>query len=138
MEAAEKQSLFSYPSRDFVEHATRELGWEERLTVYKMAASLGTSTSQVYNFRTLVNQLFGTRWDRLLDDSGKEALVWVDSAELVTWLRDVIGDAELASAVEAEFQSEDGYKFQIDALLPLFKERVAQYMEVLDAAKASE
>jgi hypothetical protein len=64
--------------------------------------------------------------------------VWVDFDGLVAWLRDVVGDPELADAVAAAVADEDSYKEHIDAITPLFRERVAQYQDVLLADKVSE
>lgn len=138
MMAAAEESIFTTPTREFVQHATRELGWEERLTVYQMGASTGTTGVDVYNFPRLVGVLFGTQWSRLLTEEVKPTLTWVDFKELVSWLRNVIGDAEFADAVEAAVAKEDGFKDQIDAILPLFRERVAQYHAVLDEVEQGE
>jgi hypothetical protein len=129
---AETESVMLAPSRELVQHATRELGYDERFTLYKMAASTGTNGVDVYNFPRLVNVLFGTRWDRLLLERGKEAIVWTDFDKLVTWLRDVIGDAEFADAVAAAVAEKEVHKDRMDAITPLFRERVAQYRAMLD------
>src|SRR5574340_245464 len=131
-------STLPSPSLEFVQHATRELGWEERLTVYEMGASTGATGVDVYNFPRLVGVLFGTQWSRLEIEEAKPTLMWVDFPELVAWLRDVIGDAEFADAVEAAVLKEDGYKDQIDSIVPLFRERVAQYHAVLDEVDQGE
>src|SRR5574340_449904 len=126
-------STLPSPSLEFVQHATRELGWEERLTVYEMGASTGATGVDLYNFPRLVGVLFGTQWSRLLIEEAKPTLMWVDFKELVSWLRDVIGDAEFADAVEAAVVKEDGYRDQIDAVVPLCRERVGQYHAVLES-----
>lgn len=128
----ETESVFSTPSKESVQHATRELGYDERFTVYEMSASTGTSAVDVYNFPQLVNALFKTRWDRLVVEGAKEAIVWTDCDELAAWLRDVIGDAELAEAIAAAVADKESYKDRLDAIQPLFRERVAQYRAVLD------
>jgi hypothetical protein len=135
---SETESMFSAPSVEFVQHATRELGYAERTTVHKMSGGPGNVAVDVYNFPEMVNALFGTRWDRLLAEGSKESFVWVDFDGLVAWLRDVVGDPELADAVAAAVADEDSYKEHIDAITPLFRERVAQYQDVLLADKVSE
>lgn len=132
MTTAEDTKSLSTPSRELVEHATRELGWEERLVIYEMSATAGTSSLNVYNFPKLVSSLFGTRWDLLLVDGSKEALVWVDLNDLIAWLRDVVGDVEFADAIAQAVATEDGFKDQLDSVLPIFRERVAQYRAVID------
>lgn len=128
----------SAPSEELVRHATRELGYTERLSVHKMTAGLGNAAVDVYSFPQLVNTLFGTRWDRLLAEGSKESLTWVDVDGLVAWLRDVAGDVDLADAVAVAVAGEEGFKGQIDAMTPLFQERVTQYQAVLNVDGESE
>ena len=123
--------VFPVPSEELVRHATRELGYTERLSVHKMTAGLGNTAVDVYNFPQMVNVLFDTRWDRLLVEGSKETLTWVDVDRLVVWLREVVGDPELADAVATAVAGEEGFKAQIDAMLPLFRERVGQYQDIL-------
>lgn len=127
----ETASLFSPPSEELVRHATRQLTYPERLTIQKMSDGVGNAPVDVYSFPDVVNSLFGTRWDRLETEGTKAGIVWVDAATLAAWLRDVIGDVEFADAVAAALEGADHYKAQIDAILPLFRERVEQYRAVL-------
>lgn len=127
----ETASLFSPPSEELVRHATRQLTYPERLTIQKMSDGVGNAPVDVYSFPDVVNTLFGTRWDRLETEGTKAGIVWVDAATLAAWLRDVIGDVEFADAVAASLEGADHYKAQIDAILPLFRERVEQYRAVL-------
>ena len=134
----EMDTRFSDPSEQLVRNAIRELDYGERLTIYKMNAALGNSPLDIYSFPQLVNNLFGVRWDRLLAEGSKADLVWVDSETLTRWLRDVVGDAEFADAVAEDLQGADHYKAQIEAMTPLFRERVAQYQAVLSAEQDEE
>jgi len=131
-EASEAQVRFDAPSLEFVQHAIRELGFEERFTVTKMSGGIGNTRVEVYSFPQLVNVLFGTKWDRLAPEGSKATLAWVDTDSLCRWLHDVVGDTELADAVRASLEGADYFKAQVDAMLPLFRERVAQYRTVLD------
>lgn len=133
--ATETESVMLAPSRELVQHATRELGYDERFTLYKMTASAGTNGVDVYSFPRLVNVLFDTRWDRLLVESGKEAIVWTDFDKLVIWLRDVIGDPEFADAIATAVAEHEVHKERMDAIAPLFRERVSQYHIVLNELK---
>jgi hypothetical protein len=127
----ETARLFSPPSEELVRHATRQLTYPERLTIQKMSDGVGNAPVDVYSFPDVVNTLFGTRWDRLETEGTTAGIVWVDAATLAAWLRDVIGDVEFADAVAASLEGADHYKAQIDAILPLFRERVEQYRAVL-------
>lgn len=133
MTAAETTSIFATtPSEELVRNATRELGWDERFTLYEMSASTGNTPVVVYNFQRLVVALFGTHWDRLLYEGTKEKLVWFDFGELTAWIRDVLGDAELADAIDVAIADIEAHKARVDAVLPVFRERIAQYHAVLD------
>jgi hypothetical protein len=138
MTDTEVQTVFAPPAPELVQHAVRELGWDDRFQVAKMSGTHGNALVDVYNFPDLVNSIFGTRWNELLLDGSKASLVWVDADELVMWLRNVIGDGEFADAVEVAVAKEEGYRDQIDAIVPLFRERVAQYHAVLDEVEQSE
>lgn len=138
MSDVETRSMFETPRRELVAHAVRELSWDERFQLAKMSATHGNSMADIYSFPQLVNEMFSTRWDRLLLDGSKASLVWMDFTQLVAWLRDVIGDVEFADAIETTIESEEGYHAQIDAITPLFRERVAQYRAVLDAAEGTD
>ena len=124
--------VFAEPSEELARNATRELAYEERFSICKMAAGAGNTMIDVYSFPEAVNTIFGTRWDRLDVESSKAGLMWVDTAKLATWLRDVIGDVEFADAVESALEGTDHFKAQIDAMLPLFRQRVAQYQAALN------
>lgn len=130
--------VFSAPSEELVLHATRELEYAERLTVHKMTSGVGNTTTDVYAFPQLVNILFATPWGNLLKDGSKGELIWIDPPRLVAWIADVLGDREFADALSAALEGPDHYKAQMDAMTPLFRERVAQYQDVLRAIEARE
>lgn len=136
LDETEREPLFSEPSEELVTHAVRELDYAERLVVYKMNPAAGNHASDVYNFPSLINNLFGTRWDRLMLEGSKTSLVWVEPEAIANWLREVIGDVELADAIRAAMVGIDDYKGRLDAITPLFRERVAQYRAVLEHADA--
>jgi len=123
----EAEGLFSQPDAELAERAMRELSWAERLTISKMNPATGTENVDVYNLPHAVLHLFGTRWDRLLLDGSRAGIAYVDTARLIAWLSNVIGDRALADAV-AECLAEDvSYEEKIEAIQPLFKERMSQY-----------
>jgi hypothetical protein len=131
--ATDNENRFTAPAEELVRHAVRELPFGDRITVTKMSSAAGNADVAVFNFPQLVNTLFGTRWDRLDSIGSRATLTWVDMQTLHRWLRDVIGDAEFADAVQAAVADAGHYKAQLDAITPLFRERVAQYRAVLDA-----
>lgn len=126
------------PTLELVEHALRELEWDDRLTLYKMTSSAGNTMSSVYNLPSAVRMLLGTNWDApLLEPGYKGGLTWVDVADFVRWLRDSVQDAELADAVESRVQGLDSYMAQVNEMRVVFTERMDQYREVRAAAQAA-
>lgn len=134
MTATELEGRFSSASAELVQHATRELAYGEQFQVAKMSGSAGNTLVDVYSFPQLVNLMFGTKWDELMIESSKANLLWVDTGRLISWLRDVVGDAEFADAVaESLATSAEHYRARMEAIAPLFRERVGQYRAVLES-----
>lgn len=123
----EAEGLFSQPDAELAERAMRELSWAERLTISKMNPATGTENVDVYNLPHAVLHLFGTRWDRLLLDGSRAGIAYVDTTRFVAWLGDVVGDKALAEAVAECFAQDVSYEEKIEAIKPLFKERMSQY-----------
>lgn len=131
-EETEVQSRFSLPDAEMVAHAVRELEYDERLTVHKMNPASGNQSLDIYNLPNSLHLLFGTDWNQVSGDGGGRAgITWVDPDVLVAWVRDVIGDTELADAISQTFSEVESHKERMQAILPLFVERVAQYREVM-------
>lgn len=127
------------PTLELVEHALREMEWEDRLGICKMTASAGNSSTHVYNLPSAVRLLFGTNWDApLLEPGFKGGLTWVDVGQLVTWLRHSVGDAVLADEVESRALGLGSFQEQITEMRVVFTERMDQYRAVRDAAAAEQ
>lgn len=127
------------PTLELVEHALRELEWDDRLTLYKMTASAGNTVSTVYNLPSAVRMVLGTNWDApLLEPGYKGGLTWVDVDDFVRWLRESVQDAELADAVERRVHGLDNYMAQVNEMRAVFTERMDQYRAVRDAAAAEQ
>jgi hypothetical protein len=131
-------STLTPPSEELVRHATREVEYAERLTLHEMSAGVGNSIKHIYNFPALVNTLFGMSWHRLSEEGTRASIVWVDAEKLASWIRDVLGDVEFGNAVAESLVGADHYKAQIDAMLPVFRERVHQYEAVLAPPEVEE
>jgi len=128
----ETEHLFSMPSEELVRHALRNLSYAERLTGTSASPAAGNQRVEMYSFAQAGKFLIGNDWTSLLSDGTKASLNWVDMAKLVNWFRDVIGDAELAEAVEHRLASSAGsYREQAEAAGSLVKARFTQYMEVI-------
>ncbi|MHB1323799.1 MAG: hypothetical protein ACYC6J_05240 [Coriobacteriia bacterium] len=133
----ENVTAFEEPTVEQVERWLRKLSYEERLTGYKMTATAGNTKVDMYSLPEAVLFLFGTRWDSPMLQAGfKGGINWVDVTELVVWLRDAVGDTELARAVEERVPTGESYHAQSLVLHELFTERVNQYRGVREAVMA--
>ena len=133
------EQMFEMPTPELVEHALRELSYEERLLGYKMTPSAGNAPTNMYSLRDAVIFLTGTPWDApMLHEGFKGTLNWVDGTKLVPWLRDVIGDDALATAVELQALPLETYMAQNLKIAELVEARMLQYRDVRTAAAESE
>lgn len=127
---------FSMPTAELVEHALRELEWAERLPGYSMTPSAGNAQTDLYNLPDAIRFTLGTSWDApLLSPGHKGAINWVDVNRFAAWLRDVIGDLELADAVYGRVVGLDSYQAQMTELAEVMTERMHQYRDVRLAAQ---
>lgn len=127
------------PSQELIEHAMRELDYQERLVGYKMTPSAGNSAVDFYNLPMAVLFLVGTPWDApMLSPGFKGALNWVDVARLVEWLQDTVGDVDLADAIAEQAIGLPSYKAQSEVIVALVTERMLQYQEVTRALRDAE
>lgn len=137
--AGEPQTVLSTPTPDQVTHWLRELSYDERFVAYAMSASAGNIATDMYSMRDMAVFVLGMRWDAPMLDSGfKGAINWMDVPKLITWLRDVVGDVELADAIERETEGLDVYRDQNLVIASLVRQRMLQYDEVHRAAAAVE
>ncbi len=122
------------PTYEAVEHALRDLNYAERFVGHAMTASAGNAAKDMYGLRDAVMFLTGNRWDApMLNPGFKGAMHWVDVKKLVVWLRDVIGDGDLAEAIAAEADGVEPYMAQSEIITRLVNARMLQYREVYDA-----
>lgn len=129
-----RELLFEPPPADLVEHALRELSWNERFVGYAMTASAGNAAKDIYSLRDAVLFLVGTAWDApMLNPGFKGALNWVDVSRFATWLREVVGDESLAEAIEDVAVGLESYKAQAEAVAIILNERMVQYREAYEA-----
>ena len=125
------------PTYEQVEHWLRELTYEERFVGHAMTASAGNAAKTMYGLRDAVMFLTGNRWDApMLHPGFKGAMHWVDVKKLVVWLRDAIGDADLAEAIGSEADGIEPYMVQSEIITRLVNARMLQYRDVYDAHNA--
>ena len=134
-----KTTALPLPTYEAVQHALRDLNYAERLVGHAMTASAGNAAKDMYGLRDAVMFLTGNRWDApMLHPGFKGAMHWVDVKKLVAWLRDVVGDADLAEAISSEADGVEPYMAQSEIITRLVNDRMMQYREVYDAEHAPE
>jgi hypothetical protein len=135
MTTEQAETTFGMPSIEMADHALRELGYGDRLILTRMNPASGHDTIDIYNFMNAVELISETRWAELSMAGGsRTGIVWVNPLQLGVWLRDVIGDAELAEKVEEGFAAAGNYKDQIAAIAPVLQGRAEQYRAVLEVS----
>jgi hypothetical protein len=121
-------SVLAPPSSELVERALRSLEYDERLIGYAMTPSAGNAAKDLYSLGDAVLFVLGTKWDApLFDPSFKGGINWVDLSRMTDWVRDVIGDADLAEAMERDVLPLSSYMAQVIALGDVFGHRMEQY-----------
>ena len=85
-----------YPTREEVDHCIRDLPFEQRLTVLSQGFHRGAAPLHCYNLKEFVEAVSKREFNN--PAGGVRSL---DFDLVVPWLRDVIGDKELARAVQA-------------------------------------
>lgn len=130
-----KTPQFSTPTIDQVNHWLRPLGWDGRMTGVQMTVSAGNKTHEMYSLSEALLFAFGTNWDApLLNEDFKGTINWIDIDRFVQWVRDVVGDTELAEALSQPVGDVDFLMGKIRAIEPIVTARVQQYRAVRDAA----
>ena len=120
-----------YPTREEVDHCIRDLPFEQRLTVLSQGFHRGAAPLHCYNLKEFVEAVSKREFNN--PAGGVRSL---DFDLVVPWLRDVIGDKELARAVQAIAKDARNMTEAVDRTRLTVFVRVNQYNEVLkDAAE---
>lgn len=115
-----------YPTREEVDHCIRDLPFEQRLTVLSQGFHRGAAPLHCYNLKEFVEAVSKREFNN--PAGGVRSL---DFDLVVPWLRDVIGDKELAHAVQAIAKDARNMAEAVDRTRLTVFVRVNQYNEVL-------
>ncbi|MBN2821602.1 MAG: hypothetical protein JXR33_00220 [Coriobacteriia bacterium] len=138
MTGEEVTTTFTEPTLDEVVQWIRELEYGQRFVGHAMTPTAGNSVKDIYSMRDLAIFVLGTSWDApMLADGFKGALNWMDAAKLAAWVRETVGDVELADAIERETSGLETFRDQSMAIAELVKARMVQYDAVYRAAQAA-
>ncbi len=119
-----------YPTLEEVKHYIRELSFEERFSMLSQGFHRGVSMVRCYSIEDFVMALGKREFNN--PAGGVRTL---DSGETVAWLRDVIGDQELARAAASVFENHTDQGEAVDTLRVVVYIRMNQYNEVLEEEK---
>lgn len=124
------------PTQEQATSFMRELGFEDRFMGYVLKAS-GQMAVTVYTLEAAILFLGQDNTATTVVDQfpGHDVHVaYMEPKSLVNWIREAIGDVELADAIEAassEIPEESGYPLQLRSMRELMSQRFLQYMDVL-------
>jgi hypothetical protein len=110
-------SKLTKPSRDLAERVLSEVGFEDRLIVYKLHRRAGPMQVTLYSFEEAVGFLFG-------------AFPQPDFVELARWTEAVIKDPELADRIRELADKKASDMKKILALRQLMGTRLQQCRQI--------
>ena len=129
-------ATLTVPTEEQATSFTRELGFEDRFMGYVLKAS-GQMPVTVYTLKSAILFLGTDNTASTVVDQfpGHDVHVaYMEPKSLVNWIREAIGDVELADAIEAassEIPEESGYPLQLRSMRELMSQRYLQCMDVL-------
>lgn len=119
--------FMEYPTAGWVEHYTRSLAFEERLSVISQGFHRGAQTVRCYSLEEFAMAL-GKRVDS--DPAG--GIRSLDWKVFLPWLQNVIGDKELYNAVKAIRENCPSEEETVETLRVVLFVRLYQYKEVTE------
>ena len=119
-------TYLEYPTRQQVEHYTREVNYDERLSLLSQGFRAGASYEHFYKIEKLAKSLL-----RRKANAPALGIRELEPDVMVPWIRDVIGDVDLANAIGAVFADEDYMATIVDRVRIIMVLRMEQYDEVL-------
>ena len=118
--------FMEYPTREEVDHCIRDLPFEQRLTVLSQGFHRGAAPLHCYNLKEFVEAVSKREFNNPAGGVRSR-----DFDLVVPRLRDVIGDQELARAVQAIAKDARNMAEAVDRTRLTVFVRVNQYNEVL-------
>lgn len=123
---------FSRPSVDEARRILRELDWGEHLIGIDMNPAAGNRDVYLYSLKEAAKFLQFGAAGMGLSTGGKGSISWFEVDRFVVWIRDVIGDPELADAIARDTASETSYHGKVQKLGHLIDARLVQLNELVD------
>ncbi len=117
---------------------SRTVGYKEALQGGKLAAMAGSQVVELHSVAE-VEDFLQVRTGEELAELGQRARIHhLEPKMLAAWVREVIGDVELADSLEAVADTGKAYGYLVPDLKQLLADRLAQYEEALADAESPE
>lgn len=113
----------------------RVLGPDEQLNVVRMVPMAGNTLITVSSLVGLEAFLKPISPEEAAGMSTAMRIHYVDPGVLASWVRDTIGDAELAAGLDAIVATGEAYGLLVPQMKQLIANRIAEYRAVLDEQK---
>jgi hypothetical protein len=119
-------------TREDAVHFMRVLEPDEHLNVVKMVPMAGNTLMTVANLAGLESFLKPISAEEAAGMSTSMRIHYVDPGVLASWVRDTIGDAELAAGLDDIIATGEAYGLLVPEMKRLIAERIAECRAVLD------
>lgn len=122
-------STLSSPSPDLAAHCLRQVCFSDGLPAAQLSPTAGQSPRRLATLRTV--ELFLQPIDAKDPGNAKDTVNFVNPVGLAEWVRETLGDQELAEALSRIASSGRAYGFLVPELKNVISERLGQYEKAL-------
>lgn len=117
------------PTPELAEAVQAEVDYETHLVGYKLHGMAGNAAIRLYTLEDVANFLHVDDREQLVEMGGGGTIGYVDLEVLSDWTREVVGDEELAEAIDDARRAEPDYKSQAEAVKAQIDRRLEQIEE---------
>ncbi len=127
----EKDFNLSKPSEEQAEKFLSEVGYGDKIAGVRMHAMAGNTKEPLGSLREVNNFLKAKASSKLI--KGETSSVnYIDPDALSNWIKEVLGDSELAEKIEKNIDKEDDYRKQAKTIKKLIEKRIKQSRDILN------
>jgi hypothetical protein len=102
MEERAVARVLTEPSPELAERLRREVSQNERLTGLQMSVMGGSNPVALYSLAQVASFLKIGTYEQAIRPNNQETIGYIDLGALEKWVREVLGDVELADAIAEE------------------------------------
>ncbi|OKY78843.1 MAG: hypothetical protein BTN85_1346 [Candidatus Methanohalarchaeum thermophilum] len=126
----EKDFNLSKPSEEQAKKILSEVGYGDKIAGVRMHAMAGNTKEPLGSLREVDNFLKAKAPGKLI--KGQTSSVnYIDPNALSSWIKEVLGDSELAKKIEKNIDKEDDYRKQAKTIRKLIEKRIKQSRELI-------